>query len=177
MYYRITPVSLWRAIQTLESRPICKAQSIIISNTGSNQHSTIPPLSTFILTPFFLCLFHKNTKSSPLDKSSNSDKIKSNQIFSHIRIKSARYKYFLSLKRTSGNASAMLKRRLSANVWKEFNMLPPGPDKKQRCSCRRCSCKLKTVNLFLLLYLKFRVNFGSCKKWPTWVQVKQVSFG
>ena len=38
----------------------------------------------------------------------------------------------------SGNASAMSKRRLSADVWKEFNMLPPGPDKKQRCSCKRC---------------------------------------
>ncbi|XP_063940139.1 uncharacterized protein LOC108214138 isoform X2 [Daucus carota subsp. sativus] len=36
------------------------------------------------------------------------------------------------------NASAMSKRRLSADFWKEFNMLPPGPDKKQWCSCKRC---------------------------------------
>lgn len=35
-------------------------------------------------------------------------------------------------------ASAISKRRLSADVWKEFNLPPPGPDKKQRCSCKRC---------------------------------------
>ena len=46
------------------------------------------------------------------------------------------------------NASAMSKRRLSADVWKEFNMLPPGPDKKQRRSCKRCGATYACPSTF-----------------------------
>ena len=37
-----------------------------------------------------------------------------------------------------GSVAEKTKRRLNADVWDEFKMLPLGPDKKQRCACKRC---------------------------------------
>ncbi|KAK1389787.1 Zinc finger, BED-type [Heracleum sosnowskyi] len=39
---------------------------------------------------------------------------------------------------TVDTSCALSRRRLKSDVWGYFNILPLGPDKKQRCKCKKC---------------------------------------